>query len=208
MGDGFSKHEATPTGVTRVTRRPKISPPSVSFGQLDLTQTVYAEPEPVPERRKGRFMRTRKRKRFEDDPFDSADVQLTPTLKKGPRKTTLEDCGIPASRPHRESIPAVRGLEGMEEGEHGNSSHVAETQTQEVVPGKSNLPRPSGAPASVPAAVNGTHPTLSCPEERVKNGLGSQTYKDVEYSPGSNQITHTRGETWRRTKVDGDSRDS
>jgi hypothetical protein len=88
LGDGFSDLEVMPTGLPQLSIRRKSSHPAVPFPQLDLTPTTTSQQEngKDSESRKGRFMVTRKRNQDVDDPFSTADIQLTPTAKRRRQK--------------------------------------------------------------------------------------------------------------------------
>ncbi|OIW31811.1 hypothetical protein CONLIGDRAFT_641591 [Coniochaeta ligniaria NRRL 30616] len=184
LGDGFSEYEAIPTGLVQMGVRRKPSLPSVALGQLELTQTTNTEPEKKQKMR--RFMRTRKRNRAEDDPFDFADVQLTPRTVKRPKRKDLSDRVIPESPPGRSGSPILGEVDEKEDGQDGDPPQAVGTDLCENTFGNVEMSSPRKPPLSDQAATDRTIPaTLVARQEETMAplmGLSAEAWGTYEVS--------------------------
>lgn len=171
LGDGFSKQEAVPTGLSQVSSKRKAAHFSVPLGELELTQSIIAEPEQKEKKR--RFTRTRKRAHQEDNAFDLADLQLNQTTKK--RALPTADGGhVTGSQPRRLASPVLGEFETLGEGQDCGKSQQPRTPLVNNVSGNAKTEGPARARLSRPAAADARNNTATRSQERQEEGVNTR----------------------------------
>jgi hypothetical protein len=137
------------------------------MGQLELTQTTGAEPEKKKQKRK-RFMRTRKREREDDNPFDFADVQLTPRLAKRSSKTSKGQ-EMPPPPAGRLRSPSLGAFDDTDQGPAASPRQEVAARLAGDTPRNFEPSSAQNGPSSDPATAGQKTPAdmLSCEGERV-----------------------------------------